>query len=168
MEFLSAEQAETDIKNFTTQVHALKSASANIGADEVSAEAALLEASARGGDMASVRERTGRFRESLSGVLRNIGETLAGGADARNGHDADASALDGTMLSRLREALRARDIRTIDELLGGLTDSLASGDLASALSRAADCVLVSDFDEAVKIIDDLPDIRGNADSPGGA
>jgi CheY-like chemotaxis protein len=156
MEFLSAERAESEMKNFTTQVHALKSALASIGAAALSEEAAGLETAGKAGDAAFIRERIGVFRENLSGLVEYIDGALAeetGGA--KDGPGEDSPALDREALFHLKEALEAGDIRAIDELLGKLANSRTEGEIASAFSRAADCILISDFGEAGKIIDGL-------------
>jgi signal transduction histidine kinase/HPt (histidine-containing phosphotransfer) domain-containing protein len=151
MELLTAEQAEHDIKIFTTQVHALKSALASVGAAALSEEAARLEAAGKTGDAAFIRERIGGFRENLSGLAGHIGAALPGGT----GGAGNAPAWDREALSRLKEALEARNIRAIDEMLDKLADSCAGKEPAPEFSRISDCVLVSDFDEAGRIIDGL-------------
>jgi hypothetical protein len=40
-------------------------------------------------------------------------------------------------------------------MLGKLTNSRTDGEIAPEFSRISDCVLISDFDEAGKIIDGL-------------
>ncbi|MDR2788003.1 MAG: response regulator [Candidatus Accumulibacter sp.] len=156
VEFLSIEYAEKNTKNFITQIHALKSASASIGAEALSAEAARLEAAGKKGDMAIIRERIGGFRKSLTDLTGRIGKALAKKADdVESGNGADAPVFDRTILFRLKEALESRSIRAMDELLDELIGSQVDGELAQAFSRAADCILVSDFDEAGNIIDGL-------------
>jgi CheY-like chemotaxis protein len=57
---------------FTIQAHALKSASASIGAAALSEEAALLEGAGKRGDMAYIEEHLVHFREALSAVAEGI------------------------------------------------------------------------------------------------
>jgi signal transduction histidine kinase/CheY-like chemotaxis protein/HPt (histidine-containing phosphotransfer) domain-containing protein len=61
---------------FVTQVHALKSASANIGAALVSEEAALLEAAGKKEDMAAIAEYLDRFRENLITLTGRIRKAI--------------------------------------------------------------------------------------------
>jgi CheY-like chemotaxis protein/nitrogen-specific signal transduction histidine kinase len=151
MEFLTAEQAGNDIKNFTTQVHALKSALASVGAAALSEEAAALEAAGKAGDAAFIRERIGGFRENLFGLAGHIDSALC----EETGGAGNAPASDRETLFHLKDALEAGNIRAIDELLGKLAGSRAGGELAPEFSRVSDCVLISDFDAAAKIIDGL-------------
>jgi len=58
------------------QVHALKSASASLGAWEISEGAARLEAAGRTGDAAFVEENLGAFAEMLAELVENIGTAM--------------------------------------------------------------------------------------------
>jgi CheY-like chemotaxis protein len=69
---------EAGLPAFTIQVHALKSASASIGAMEVSAEAAQLETAGRAGDLAFIREALPNFVARLAELAENIGGALIG------------------------------------------------------------------------------------------
>jgi signal transduction histidine kinase/CheY-like chemotaxis protein/HPt (histidine-containing phosphotransfer) domain-containing protein len=62
---------------FVTQVHALKSASATIGAAAISEEAARLEAAGRQGDLALIAEGLDHFREALIALTGGIRKVLA-------------------------------------------------------------------------------------------
>ncbi|MDR3139558.1 MAG: response regulator [Treponema sp.] len=69
-------RAET-LPLFTTLVHALKSASANIGAAALSEEAARLEIAGRERDMTAIREHLDQFRENLLALSARIRQTLS-------------------------------------------------------------------------------------------
>jgi CheY-like chemotaxis protein len=56
----------------TTQLHALKSASASIGAAEVSALALKLETAGKAGDMTFIQENLSGFAEQLAELVKNI------------------------------------------------------------------------------------------------
>jgi signal transduction histidine kinase/CheY-like chemotaxis protein/HPt (histidine-containing phosphotransfer) domain-containing protein len=62
---------------FVTQVHALKSASASIGAAALSEEAARLEAAGKQGDLAFIAEGLDHFREALVAMTEGIRRALA-------------------------------------------------------------------------------------------
>ena len=61
-----------DIAALTICVHALKSASASIGADELSSKAAVLEAAGKAGDMGYIEANLQSFTDSLSSLLDAI------------------------------------------------------------------------------------------------
>jgi CheY-like chemotaxis protein len=152
VEILSNTPDEKSLALFTTQVHALKSASGSIGASALSKKAAMLEEAGKRGDIAAISEGLDGFREDLSQMVERIRHALSlKAAVPENG----GSVLDKTTLLGLKEALEARDIRAIDEMLGKLTNSRTDGEIAPEFSRISDCVLISDFDEAGKIIDGL-------------
>jgi CheY-like chemotaxis protein/nitrogen-specific signal transduction histidine kinase/HPt (histidine-containing phosphotransfer) domain-containing protein len=153
MGFLTAEHAGHDIKNFTTQVHALKGASAYIGAAALSEEAARLEAAGKTGDAAFIGERIGGFRENLSGLMEHIAAALieeTGGAEDSPGSSADFR---GEILRRLKNSLASEDVRTIDGILAELSKTPPDAFTGESLSRISDCVLVSDFRKAAEEAD---------------
>jgi signal transduction histidine kinase/CheY-like chemotaxis protein len=62
---------------FVTNVHALKSASASVGAGGVSQEAALLEQAGRNGDLGLIEENLGGFIADLEKLIRSIRNVFA-------------------------------------------------------------------------------------------
>jgi len=74
--FLNYLHAENDLKNFITQVHALKSASATIGATALSEEAKALESAGKRGDMEFIREHVEAFRENLGALAERVRRVL--------------------------------------------------------------------------------------------
>jgi len=84
---LNYSHAENDLKSFITQVHALKSASAIIGATALSEEANALEDAGKRGDMEFIREHVEAFRENLGALAKRTREALVertGDDTARN------------------------------------------------------------------------------------
>jgi CheY-like chemotaxis protein len=69
---------ETDTAMLTVYFHALKSASASIGADALSKEAALLEAAGKSDDTAFIRERFAGFCEELERLKNRIEAVVRG------------------------------------------------------------------------------------------
>jgi signal transduction histidine kinase/HPt (histidine-containing phosphotransfer) domain-containing protein/ActR/RegA family two-component response regulator len=65
-----------NLSAFVTNVHALKGASASVGADGVSEKAALLEKAGREGDLALVREKLGEFAAALAKLSGDIRAVL--------------------------------------------------------------------------------------------
>ncbi|MDR1048353.1 MAG: response regulator, partial [Synergistaceae bacterium] len=70
--FREAPEGEGEVKNFTTQAHALKSALANIGASEASELAKELEDAGRAGNMEAIRTNLENFRETLISVVARV------------------------------------------------------------------------------------------------
>jgi signal transduction histidine kinase/CheY-like chemotaxis protein len=68
--------AEENIADFTIRVHALKSASANVGALELSEEAAFLEDAGKRHDLQAIRDNRGAFLERLTALVSRIRDAL--------------------------------------------------------------------------------------------
>ncbi|GHS96520.1 hypothetical protein FACS1894139_08740 [Planctomycetales bacterium] len=75
--FAQTPDGEEAWKNFTIQTHALKSGLANIGADELSAQAKALELAGKERDAAAVRRQLDDFRPALTELVKNVGDGLA-------------------------------------------------------------------------------------------
>jgi CheY-like chemotaxis protein len=63
---------ETNLKSFTIHAHTLKSASATVGATEISKLAALLEAAGKNGDLPMIRENLDAFRVGLADLVARV------------------------------------------------------------------------------------------------
>jgi signal transduction histidine kinase/CheY-like chemotaxis protein len=159
---------EEELPLFVTQIHAMKSASANVGADGISREARRLEDAGRNGDMAFIRQRLPEFHKSLTQLTENIRAALAAAKERRSGEDRRASRdrRQGSRrsgsdrrkikaLMQLKDALETEDIRGVDEMLNSLVQSNTRDDMEAVLEQLLDCVLISDFSEAVKLADTL-------------
>ncbi|MDR2516239.1 MAG: response regulator [Spirochaetaceae bacterium] len=64
------------IREFCVQLHALKGASASIGAEGLARQAAELEAAGKNGDMAEVEKRLGSFRREMEALVARIQAAL--------------------------------------------------------------------------------------------
>jgi CheY-like chemotaxis protein len=137
---------------FVIHVHALKSASAAIGAAEISAQAAALEAAGKAGDMEAIRETLAGFCESLTVIVDGIGKALrAAAGEAGSGGQGNLAA----PLSALRTALEAMNMRDIDRLLEeieGLSLDAATRDQINVVSNK---VLMGEYAEAIAAIDEI-------------
>lgn len=71
-ELITKYEGQEDVKNYTVEVHALKSSSKQIGAMELSALAARLEKAGKEEDLAFIHQNTGELMEKYSQVKRCI------------------------------------------------------------------------------------------------
>ncbi|MCL2210142.1 MAG: ATP-binding protein [Treponema sp.] len=69
---LDSELEKGNIQSFATNIHALKSASASIGAEQISAEAAGLEAAGKNGNTDFIRGNFPEFKSRLTGLLDKL------------------------------------------------------------------------------------------------
>ncbi|MDR0400135.1 MAG: Hpt domain-containing protein [Treponema sp.] len=151
-----------DPLGFTIQVHALKSASASIGAMDLAGLAADLEAAGKKGDWEFIRENLGEFRRVLGLTLDRIDEALRNRTAPRSRDAAPDSGFGpgggetGELLRALRAALAAENIRDIDRFIQDL-EALPplSGSFRKAVEEISDNVLISEFQAAIAAIDAL-------------
>jgi signal transduction histidine kinase/CheY-like chemotaxis protein/HPt (histidine-containing phosphotransfer) domain-containing protein len=167
---LLQEAPETDaLSSFTTHVHALKSASASIGAQEISAQAAELEAAGKAGDVAFIREHLPGFARQLTELIGGIGAALetdknsggmtnndaAGKAAGRAAGTAGDSAALVSLLGDLESALKAQKSADIDRIMEELNQKPLDAQTREALEKISDDVLMTEFESALKTIDEV-------------
>jgi signal transduction histidine kinase/HPt (histidine-containing phosphotransfer) domain-containing protein/ActR/RegA family two-component response regulator len=148
LEILAEPPDPARLKRLTTEVHALKSALANIGAGPLSAWAAALESACRAGDLGLVSEGLPAFRDRVAGIAAGIAglpPSAAGGA-GREGRETELAAL----LEGLREALRGRDRRGTDRRIALLRTAEPDPALEKTLDAVSADVLASDWDGALE------------------
>jgi CheY-like chemotaxis protein len=140
----------SELASFVTQVHALKSASASIGADEISRMAAELEEAGKNGDTDFIGENLAAFRENLSGLVDLIKPALAEYAhNAQNWVKTGEPCPAGReTLSKLKAALEAEDIGEADALLDELEAMPIGSKTKETLSAVAGLALISEFEDA--------------------
>jgi HPt (histidine-containing phosphotransfer) domain-containing protein len=148
LELLAVPPKEETMTAFITQVHALKSASASIGAAEVSRHAASLEALGRDGDIDKITSELPKFYACLSGIVAQIKEVISKYLE----YNGESQSIDRDVLSSLKDAVTAEDVGKADRIIASLSESadLRTGEL---LSKISDLLLMSDFREAEAEID---------------
>ncbi|MCL1958173.1 MAG: ATP-binding protein, partial [Spirochaetes bacterium] len=152
-----APEADT-LNAFISQIHALKSASASIGAQEISSKAAGLEAIGKVGDTAFIRENLPDFIQQLAELVKNIRAAL--GTSSNNviseytNKEADISAYIPAF-RELAGALKSQKISEIKRILNTLEQQAQDSKLKKILEQLSDQVLMTEFDGALKIIDEV-------------
>ena len=144
--------AAESIPSLITQAHALKSASASIGAAEISRTAFRLEQAGRRGDMAAVREQIGEFCEKLAALERTLEEALSARAPVLEA-GGQAGIGEETAL-RLRQALLRQDVGTVDALVAELRQKGPEERIGAALDKIEEAVLLAEYDQAVRTLDE--------------
>jgi CheY-like chemotaxis protein len=143
---------EKSLGRFTTLVHALKSALANIGADGLSRDAARLETAGREADLASIAANLPRFRDELASLAERIGRIPKAAPGPGGGPAPEAVA---EALVRLQTALETRDIEAIyagQEALQGLP---FNGEDLGAVSEISDLILTMEYGPAAEAVKSL-------------
>ncbi|MDR0558029.1 MAG: response regulator [Treponema sp.] len=141
---------------FTTQVHALKSASASIGAKKLSEEAMKLEMAGRAASVEFIKQNLGSFCSNLAVIIERIERILPKQEDSKDGaQNRDIDTEDRRNFLNLKTALENEDIHTIDALFETLNEKQFNVKVKEKLSEISDFILVSDFKEALKMLEEL-------------
>jgi CheY-like chemotaxis protein len=143
--------SESGLDDFVIQVHALKSALASIGAADISAEAARLEAAGKAGDMSFIGNALPVFVHHLTKLAAAIQTALTAGADERAAAEPTPCDDHYLLLRELTEALRKKNIRAIDALLEELNQKPLDATTREVLEQISDQVLMAEFEAALEI-----------------
>jgi signal transduction histidine kinase/ActR/RegA family two-component response regulator/HPt (histidine-containing phosphotransfer) domain-containing protein len=141
---------------FITQVHALKSALASLGAADVSAQAAGLETAGKTKDMAFIQKNLGSFAKHLEELINHISDaletdTLAENAAMGQNKEADISGDISAYIPLLQElaiALGERKADDIDHVLESLLRQTLDKKAKEVLEQISDEVLMAEYDKA--------------------
>jgi signal transduction histidine kinase/CheY-like chemotaxis protein len=144
---------------FTTQVHALKSALASIGAAEISAEAARFEAAGRAADLAFIAGGLPAFAGRLAALVGEIGAALdgedrPGRAPAPESPNAPGAGC-RPPFTELAGALKAQNAGHIDRVLNDINREPWDGKTREALEKISDAVLMAEFNSALETLEEL-------------
>ncbi|MCL1861599.1 MAG: ATP-binding protein [Proteobacteria bacterium] len=154
---VSLEKPASDtLKAFTTHVHALKSALANIGALALSESSGLLEAAGLRGDMSFICEHLDNFRTGLFSLSAQIAEAIANEypreTTSKGGEETKDSHWDQEII-RLKAALETGDLVGMDGAMQVLRSLPLLSDRRALISKVAGLILVSEFGQALRAIE---------------
>jgi signal transduction histidine kinase/CheY-like chemotaxis protein len=141
-----------DLPSFITQVHALKSASASLGAADVAEKAARLEAAGKTRDMEYIRGNLDNFAQRLAELAFNIGAVLEPESPQSSG---DSPSLPIPRLKELADAIQLRNTATIDSILEELMRQPFDSKAKEILEQISDEVLVAEYEKATEIVRSL-------------
>jgi HPt (histidine-containing phosphotransfer) domain-containing protein len=152
----NAPQSNQALPGFVTQVHALKSAAASIGAAEISARAGALEAAGRAADLDFIRENLSTFAEHLAELVAGIEawERALKERDAPEGAPPDQQEA-ARLWPELAAALKAKKARDIDRLLEELMRRPQDARARKALEKISEYVLLAEYGGAAEIVRSL-------------
>jgi CheY-like chemotaxis protein len=136
---------------FATQAHALKSASGSIGAAEVSALAAKLEAAGKAGNIALVEENLGSFASQLEELVKGIRNWL----NSAETQDLQEGGNNASLLRELVSALEAEKAGDIDRILEELMRLPHEAKMKESLEKVSDDVLMTEFRSAAETVRSL-------------
>jgi signal transduction histidine kinase/CheY-like chemotaxis protein/HPt (histidine-containing phosphotransfer) domain-containing protein len=139
---------------YAIYLHALKSASANIGAKELSEAAKQLEIAGNREASEYIGLRNTQFLMSLQELLDNINAVISANSENGQKESTDYKALKG-WLCKLKEALEAMESDAIDEAVNALHEFARAADIGSDVEDILQNILVGEYDRAVSMINAL-------------
>jgi CheY-like chemotaxis protein/anti-sigma regulatory factor (Ser/Thr protein kinase) len=145
---------ETDLPLFITNVHALKSASASIGAAEVSEQAAKLEAAGKSGDLAYIKDNLPNFTERLTQLAEDIRASPQLNETAAPSPPSPCSPAPShysPLFTDLATALKSQNAAEIDRILEELIHKPLDAKTKEAVEKISDAVLMTEFGTALEI-----------------
>jgi len=147
---------ECDIKALTVCVHALKSASANIGSDSISIMAAELESAGRVHDIVYIDANWRRFTEAVSSTLANIRGYLVNidRKDITRDNVAELHFLK-VSLAKIEQFMDNLDIDSAESVLNELRTYQWDEGVAEWIYKMKGCIGIFDYDGITEAITQL-------------
>jgi CheY-like chemotaxis protein len=138
---------------FTTYIHALKSASASIGALELSEEAKLLEIAGCCEDTEYIVDNINPFLQHLSDTADVIANALPRVGDLRAAGAEEDGQGPRELLLTLKTALAETNVEETDKALASLRSENLTVGARKGLAEINRLILLFEYDEAMEIID---------------
>ena len=157
---------------FVTQIHAIKSASASIGAAEVSSIAAEIEAAGKAGDLALIEKLLPAFAENMEKVMDGIkawkiavekkGLTKPDSENNKQKKAGEHSEIN-ILLQELAAALESQNAEAIDLALEKISQESPDTDAKTKeiLEQISDEVLMAEYGKARALLANLHDKKPN-------
>jgi len=152
---------KNDLRLYTTYVHALKGASANIGAGRLSDAASVLEAAGKGGDRPFIDSHNPLFLSDLETLLTNIDACLKAEKAKTPGAALDTDVM-RRELAGLKAAITDMNAGAINEAAKNLKPFAGAGagsgvdaDIGAAVDKILENALIGEYDGAVAQINEL-------------
>jgi signal transduction histidine kinase/ActR/RegA family two-component response regulator/HPt (histidine-containing phosphotransfer) domain-containing protein len=151
---------DKNVNDYTTVVHALKSAGANVGAKEFSKLAEELETAGINNDLVFIEEKNGFFISTAKKLVESISPALEAYAAhnhavAQNRADADphSDEVIRKELEALKTALEDIDIGSINKTVDELMLLARTEDEKNSIREISQHILLFEYDEACVLID---------------
>ena len=141
---------------YTIHAHALKSATANIGAMQLSNAARDLEMAGKQEDVSFVKAHNPGFLAEMETLLNDIHRSLSmrRGSGEKTGGLMDPKALK-TRLARLKLALETLDAGAMTSTVDYLLDQNLTDSIRTAVQNISRHILTAEYDEALEVIETL-------------
>jgi signal transduction histidine kinase/CheY-like chemotaxis protein len=156
---IKKDELENTVKNgdwqlFTTYAHALKSASACIGAEDLSEKARELEMAGRKGDADFININYPIFLKQMFITLDKIETALLKWRSQKKEFAADETELKKN-ITQLIEAVKQTDVLEAENILNKLEGMKLPEEIDEAVQKVSRCIMLSDYDVAETILSKL-------------
>jgi PAS domain S-box-containing protein len=144
------------LSQYVIYVHALKSASANIGADGLSEMAKELEMASEQGNLNYIQKHNASFLLALESLLGNINVAINTKQEAQNDvtEEPDTTVFHFE-LKKLKSALEEMDVNIINKTNGSLMSLAKTGESGSVVKNISDNIFMAEYDKAIELIEKL-------------
>jgi len=149
---------DNDLPLFAINIHALKGASASIGANSLSEAAARLEKAGEEKNRAFIEAHLDQFLAELERLLCNIDDVLKKNLDneaAESGSGVLKPDALYSILTELKAALEKMDAAAINSGADRLSAFFGSEETDLIYKNISECILIGDYDEAGSLIETL-------------
>ncbi|MCL2806119.1 MAG: ATP-binding protein [Treponema sp.] len=144
-------RSDEDISMFVINIHAMKSALANVGENSLSVQASKLEQAGRDKNIKVILSELPAFMELLFGAIEKFESK---NKDANGANKGDVSLLK-EKLQEIKSACTSYDKKTAKDLLAEIRKKAWPSKTEEILGEIASHLLHSEFDEAVKVIEEF-------------
>lgn len=143
---------------YTTYIHALKSALANVGADNLSATAHTLEMAGQRGDLVFVKSNNDHFLTMLERLLNSIDHALSSRETNHDQTDSFETEQFKTELAHLKSALGNMDFEAINRTVDRLSALAKTSRTRTAVKNISKHILLFEYEKADALIESLSDL----------
>ena len=143
---------EENLHLYIINVHAMKSALANIGETELSAAALRLEQAGRENEIKTILSDTNDFLDKLRAVITKVKPKDAGNEPSEDTEEALAYLREKLLI--IRDACAEFEKKTAKDTLGELREKTWSHNTRELLNKIAEHLLHSEFDSAASLADE--------------
>ncbi|MDR0197653.1 MAG: response regulator [Oscillospiraceae bacterium] len=140
---------------YATHVHALKSASASIGASNVSNMARSLETAAKNNDKSFVSKNTEKFIDELNLLFESIRLAISSALKEKKQSDTINADFITETAVKLKDALRILDMEAVDAAVSVLRTEAGDGDISKIVEEISNNILICEYDKADELTEKL-------------
>ncbi len=159
-----------DIKLFTTNVHALKSSSASVGAYNISELFKRLEFAGKENNLGYIEKNLDECLEYFRGLLDKVKDLLVSEGAFEDADtvdesllDLEESKLDAGLIDEFKQALNSVNLKRCEEILKEISVNNYGADINASIRQIKDAYEIFDYNKVKGLLNELLDLVG---SPG--